>query len=69
MAELGALQLLEIYRENPTIAIARFKQGAAADFDQSIVPIYRDTGVEFDFSDRIIERTANFVERVITELP
>lgn len=68
ISELGALQLLQIYREDPARATALFKQGAGTDFNQSIAQIYRDTGVEFDFSEQIIEKTAKFVESVITEL-
>jgi oligoendopeptidase F len=68
MSELGALQLLQIYREDPAKATALFKQGAGTDFNQSIAQIYRDTGVEFDFSEQIVERTAKFVESMIKEL-
>ncbi|WP_199615126.1 M3 family oligoendopeptidase [Paenibacillus alkalitolerans] len=68
MSELGALQLLQIYREDPAKATALFKQGAGSDFNQSIAQIYRDTGVEFDFSEQTVEKTAKFVESVIAEL-
>lgn len=68
ISELGALQLLQLYREDPPRAIALFKQGAGTNFNQSIAQIYRDTGVEFDFSEKVIEKMAKFVENVISEL-
>lgn len=68
MSELGALQLLQIYREDPLRAVALFKQGAGADLSQSIAQIYRSTGIEFDFSDEILEKIAKFVEGLIAEL-
>jgi oligoendopeptidase F len=68
MSELGALQLLEIYRNDPKKAVALYKQGAGTNLNQSIAVIYQDTGVEFDFSETIVKRTAKFVENVIGEL-
>lgn len=68
ISELGALQLLALYRDNPERATALFKQGAATDFNQSIARIYEDSGVHFDFSAEAIEKTAKFVEGVIAEL-
>jgi oligoendopeptidase F len=68
MAQIGALQLLQIYREDPARATALFIQGAGSDFNQPIANIYRATGVEFDFSAPTIEKTAKFVESVIREL-
>jgi oligoendopeptidase F len=68
MSELGAIQLLQIYRQDSARATTLFKQGAGTDFNQTIAQIYRDTGVEFDFSEQNIERTAKFVESMIKEL-
>nr|WP_211246757.1 M3 family oligoendopeptidase [Cohnella pontilimi] len=68
MSMLGALQLLEIYRDNPAKATALYKQGAGSDPNQSIAGIYRDTGVEFDFSEPCVEKTSKFVSSVIDEL-
>jgi oligoendopeptidase F len=68
MSELGALRLLEIYRNDPKKAVALYKQGAGTDLNQSIADIYRDTGVEFDFSEPVIKRTAEFLEKAIEEL-
>ncbi|MEK4259409.1 MULTISPECIES: hypothetical protein [unclassified Paenibacillus] len=65
MSELGALQLLQIYREDSMRAIAFFKQDAGADLSQSIAEIYRNTDIEIDFSDQILEKIAKFVERLI----
>lgn len=68
MSELGALQLLQIYREDPEKAITLFKQGASADSNQSISQIYQETGVQFNFSGPIIKKTAQFVENLMKEL-
>lgn len=68
ISELGALQLLEVYRADPERAIALYKQGASANMNQSIAEIYRSTGVEFDFSESVIKRTGTFLEGVIEEL-
>lgn len=68
MSELGALQLLETYRENPEKALALYKQGASSDLNQSIAEIYRDTGVNFDCTAPVVRKTAEFVEQLIGEL-
>lgn len=68
ISQLGALQLLEIYRENQAIATSLFKQGAGTYSYQSIAKIYQDTGVSFDFSDQTLKKTARFLDKVISEL-
>lgn len=68
MAELGALQLLQQYRENPTATIANYKRGASADYNQSISQVYDETGVSFDFSNEAIEKTAHFLKEFWTSL-
>lgn len=64
MAELGALQLLQNYRTDKATAISAYKQGAAADYNQPIAGVYRETGVRFDFSDDAIQHTAQFVRQL-----
>lgn len=68
MPMLGALQLLQIYQEDPARGIFLFKQGAGSDPNQSIAQIYQATGIDFDFSEATIEKTARFVENLITEV-
>jgi M3 family oligoendopeptidase len=68
MSMLGALQLLQIYREDPAKAMALYKQGAGSDPNQSIADIYRHTGIEFDFSEQYVAKTSKFVMSVIDEL-
>ncbi|MFA9558967.1 M3 family oligoendopeptidase [Evansella sp. AB-rgal1] len=65
---LGALQLLENYRENPDQAIESFKKGASADYNQSIAAIYEETGVSFDFSEPAVKRMGEFLEKVIQDI-
>ncbi|MDP7989139.1 M3 family oligoendopeptidase [Bacillus sp. MHSD_36] len=68
IAQIGAMQLFQIYREDPEKAIAFFKEGASADWNLSIQEIYEKTGVTFDFSEERIESTANVILDLINEL-
>ncbi|MEE3947151.1 M3 family oligoendopeptidase [Bacillus wiedmannii] len=68
IAQIGAMQLFQIYREDPEKAIAFFKEGASADWNLSIQEIYEKTGVTFDFSEERIERTASVIFDLINEL-
>ncbi|MGD6887987.1 M3 family oligoendopeptidase [Bacillus mobilis] len=68
IAQIGAMQLFQIYRENPEQAIAFFKEGASADWNLPIQEIYEKTGVKFDFSEERIESTASVILDLINEL-
>ncbi|HDR7356243.1 Oligoendopeptidase F, peptidase M3 family protein [Bacillus cereus] len=68
IAQIGAMQLFQIYREDPEKAIAFFKEGASADWNLSIQEIYEKTGVTFDFSEERIESTASVIFDLINEL-
>ncbi len=68
MSMLGALQLLENYQNDPEQAIESFKKGAAADYSQSIAAIYKETGVDFDFSETAVKRMGEFLEKVIQDV-
>ncbi|WP_010280701.1 M3 family oligoendopeptidase [Bacillus timonensis] len=68
MSMLGALQLLENYRNDPQQAIESFKKGASADYNQSIADIYKETGVSFDFSEPAVKRMGEFLEKVIQDI-
>jgi oligoendopeptidase F len=65
IAMLGALQLFENYQKNPEQAVASYKKGASADYNQSIAAIYEETGVRFDFSEPVVKRMGEFLEKVI----
>lgn len=65
---LGSLQILENYRNNPEQAVEAFKNGASADYNQSIAAIYQETGVSFDFSEPAVKRMGEFLEKVIQEI-
>jgi oligoendopeptidase F len=65
---LGALQLLENYQINPEQAIKAFKKGAGADYNQSIAAIYKETEVDFDFSEPAVKRMGEFLEKVIQDI-
>ncbi|ALQ68417.1 M3 family oligoendopeptidase [Bacillus thuringiensis] len=68
VAQIGAMQLFQIYREDPEKAIAFFKEGASADWNLPIQEIYEKTGVTFDFSEERIESTALVIWDLINEL-
>jgi len=68
LSELGALQVLELYRANQESAIAFYKQGASTNFNYSIADIYQRTGIAFDFSEPAVKRTGEFLEGVLAEL-
>lgn len=68
ISELGALQLLEIYRADPRRAISFYKQGASTNFNYSISDIYLRTGIKFDFSETVVSRTGEFLQSQIEQL-
>ncbi|MFE9078183.1 M3 family oligoendopeptidase [Bacillus mobilis] len=68
IAQIGAMQLFQIYRKDPEKAIAFFKEGASADWNLTIQEIYEKTGVTFDFSEDRIESTASVIFDLIHEL-
>jgi oligoendopeptidase F len=68
MSMLGALQLLENYQNNPEEAVESYKKGASADYTQSIAAIYKETGVNFDFSAPTVKRMGEFLEKVIHDI-
>ncbi|MBS9806265.1 M3 family oligoendopeptidase [Bacillus cereus] len=68
IAQIGAMQLFQIYRENPEQAIAFFKEGASSDWNLPIQEIYRNTGVAFDFSEKRIQNSARAILDLINEL-
>lgn len=68
MSMLGALQLLENYQKNPQQAVEFYKKGASADYNQSIAEIYKETGVDFDFSESTVKRMGEFLEKVIQDI-
>ena len=68
IAQIGAMQLFQMYRENPEKAITFFKEGASVDWNLPIQEIYEKTGITFDFSEERIESTASVILDLIKEL-
>ena len=68
MSMLGAIQLLDNYKNNPEEAVAAYKKGASADYNQSIAEVYKETGVEFDFSAPTVKRMGELLEKLISEI-
>jgi oligoendopeptidase F len=63
-----ALQLFENYQKHPEQAVASYKKGASADYNQSIAAIYEETVVRFDFSEPVVKRMGEFLEKVIQDI-
>ncbi|MGG5737128.1 MULTISPECIES: M3 family oligoendopeptidase [Bacillus cereus group] len=68
IAQIGAMQLFQIYREDPEKAITFYKEGARSDWNLPIQEIYRKTGVTFDFSEARIESTTRVIWDLLSEL-
>ncbi|TPV42346.1 M3 family oligoendopeptidase [Bacillus dicomae] len=68
IAQIGAMQLFQMYRENPEKAITFFKEGASVDWNLPIQEIYEKTGITFDFSEERIVSTASVILDLIREL-
>lgn len=68
IAQIGAMQLFQMYREDPEKAITFFKEGASVDWNLPIQEIYEKTGVTFDFSKERIESTAIVILDLISDL-
>ena len=62
MAQLGAIAVFRNYRENPELAIIKYKEALSLGYQKPIKDIYETAGVKFDFSKKYIHELAAFVE-------
>jgi len=65
IAQLGALQIWKNYRDNPPLALERYKSALTLGGSRSLPELFAAAGIEFDFSDKTIRP---LVEAVSMEL-
>lgn len=68
IAQLGALQLYRIYKEDPDRAIEGYKEALRLGNTASLSDVYEAAGLSFDFSTDMIKGLVAFVEKEIAEL-
>ncbi|MEY5048976.1 MAG: hypothetical protein RLZZ175_2335 [Bacteroidota bacterium] len=68
MAQLGAIAVWKNFKENPTKAIAQYKEALALGYSKSIKDVYATAGVKFDFSANYIKELMDFVQAELEEL-
>ena len=61
MAQLGAIAIWRNYRENPELAIKKYKDALSLGYTKSISEIYEAAGVSFDFSKDYVVELSQFV--------
>ena len=57
-----------IHNQSPREGVIEYIEVASADFNQSIAAIYKETGVDFDFTEPTVKRMGEFLEKVIQEI-
>ena len=68
MAQLGAIALWKLYRENPEEGIARFYNALKLGYTKNIREIYQTAGVEFNFSQEYVSELGKFVAQELKAL-
>jgi oligoendopeptidase F len=48
--------------------LASCKKGAIAEYNQSIAAIYEETEARFDFSEPVVKRMGEFLEKMIQDI-
>jgi oligoendopeptidase F len=69
IAQLGALELFNHYRRDPSAALAAYKHGLSLGGSRPLPQLFAAAGLRFDFSPARIEQTWREVERVLETLP
>jgi oligoendopeptidase F len=68
MAQLGAIALWKLYREDPEKGITRFYNALKLGYTKNIREIYQTAGVEFNFSQEYVSQLGAFVEQELNAL-
>ena len=68
MAQLGAIAIWKNYKENPSKALAQYKEALKLGYTRPINEIYESAGIKFDFSTHYIEELAAFVKKELESL-
>ena len=69
IAQLGALQMWLMYREDPAKAIACYRSAMSLGGSQPLPALFEAAGLQFDFSPVMIARLMAEVEDELSRLP
>lgn len=67
-AQLGAIAIWRLYRENPEKAVRQYKEALQLGYTRSIDEVYRAAGIEFDFSQSYVRQLGVFVREELRAL-
>ncbi|MCI0765846.1 M3 family oligoendopeptidase [Bacillus sp. TL12] len=62
IAQIGALQMYKLYKENPHQALQNYKKALSLGSSKSVKEVYEAAGIQFDFSSETIKEVMSFVE-------
>ncbi|MEY8348226.1 M3 family oligoendopeptidase [Bacillus cereus] len=62
IAQIGALQMYKLYKENPHQALQNYKKALSLGSSKSVKEVYEAAGIRFDFSGETIREVMCFVE-------
>ncbi|PFK39141.1 oligoendopeptidase F [Bacillus cereus] len=62
IAQIGALQMYKLYKENPHQALQNYKKALSLGSSKSVKEVYEAAGIQFDFSGETIREVMCFVE-------
>lgn len=68
IAQLGALQVFKNYKENKEKAIQMYKNSLSKGATKPLKELYRNAGINFDFSDNMIKDLMEFIWKELEEL-
>ncbi|WP_144488267.1 M3 family oligoendopeptidase [Bacillus sp. ABP14] len=68
IAQLGALQMYKLYKENPKQTIENYKKALSLGSSRSLTEVYEAAGIRFDFSGETIKELMLFVEGELESL-
>ncbi len=68
MAQLGAIAMWRNYKKDPVKAIEKYKYALSLGYTRSIPEIYNAAGIRFDFSEKYLQKLADFVREQIEEI-
>lgn len=68
IAQLGAIQMYRQYRENPEQTLKNYNRALSLGSSVSLSEVYEAAGINFDFSESMIEGLMAFVSNELTKL-
>jgi oligoendopeptidase F len=68
IAQLGAVAVWKNYRENPAKGFAQYRKALELGYSKPIGAIYKEAGIQFDFSKAYISELIGFVKKELDSL-